>query len=118
MVAPICAGFWNNYTPKADMSVMMPLMFGMLGIGGMRSYDKMKKTDTKMILKTRRKNLYLKLHNLFMVIANYFFEKALQPRKEVFIMKLTPKQKKLPKGLQEAILKSQKKVKRKRKEKK
>jgi len=25
----------------------MPLMFGMLGIGGMRSYDKMKKTDTK-----------------------------------------------------------------------
>jgi len=25
----------------------MPLMFGMLGISGMRSYDKMKKTDTK-----------------------------------------------------------------------
>ena len=33
-----------------------------------------------MIWKTRRK-LYLKLHNLFMGIANYFFEKALQPRK-------------------------------------
>jgi hypothetical protein len=29
-------------------------------------------------------------------------------------MKLTPKQKKLPKGLQEAILKSQKKVKKKK----
>tara|TARA_R100001460_G_scaffold20034_5_gene41747 strand:- start:15372 stop:15749 length:378 start_codon:yes stop_codon:yes gene_type:complete len=46
MVAPICAGFGVNI-PQADMSVMMPLMFGMLGIGGMRSYDKMKKTDTK-----------------------------------------------------------------------
>ena len=46
MVAPICAGFGINI-PQADMSVMMPLMFGMLGIGGMRSFDKMKKTDTK-----------------------------------------------------------------------
>ena len=46
MVAPICAGF-GIAIPQADMSVMMPLMFGMLGIGGMRSYDKMKKTDTK-----------------------------------------------------------------------
>jgi len=46
MVAPICAGFGITI-PQADMSVMMPLMFGMLGIGGMRSYDKMKKTDTK-----------------------------------------------------------------------
>lgn len=46
MVAPICAGFGVTI-PQADMSVMMPLMFGMLGIGGMRSYDKMKKTDTK-----------------------------------------------------------------------
>jgi len=46
MVAPICAGFGITI-PQADMSVMMPLMFGMLGIGGMRSFDKMKKTDTK-----------------------------------------------------------------------
>ena len=46
MVAPICAGFGITI-PQADMSVMMPLMFGMLGIGGMRSYDKMKKTDSK-----------------------------------------------------------------------
>ena len=43
---PICAGF-GIIIPQADMSVMMPLMFGMLGISGMRSYDKMKKTDTK-----------------------------------------------------------------------
>lgn len=46
MVAPICAGFGVSI-PQADMSVMMPLMFGMLGIGGMRSFDKFKKTDTK-----------------------------------------------------------------------
>ena len=48
MVSPICAGFGINI-PQADMSVMMPLMFGMLGIGGMRSFDKAKKTDTKVI---------------------------------------------------------------------
>ena len=46
MVSPICAGFGITI-PQADMSVMMPLMFGMLGIGGMRSFDKAKKTDTK-----------------------------------------------------------------------
>jgi hypothetical protein len=46
MVSPICAGFGIT-VPQADMSVMMPLMFGMLGIGGMRSFDKSKKTDTK-----------------------------------------------------------------------
>jgi len=33
------------------MSVMMPLMFGMLGISGMRSYDKYKGTDSKKINK-------------------------------------------------------------------
>ena len=46
MISPICAGF-GIIIPQADMSVMMPLLFGMLGISGMRSYDKMKKTDTK-----------------------------------------------------------------------
>ena len=46
MVAPICAGF-GIVIPQADMSVMMPLLFGMLGIAGMRSYDKTAKTDTK-----------------------------------------------------------------------
>jgi hypothetical protein len=46
MVSPICAGF-GLVIPQADMSVMMPLLFGMLGIAGMRSYDKAAKTDTK-----------------------------------------------------------------------
>ena len=46
IVAPIAAGFGISI-PQADMSVMMPLMFGMLGISGMRSFDKMRKTDTK-----------------------------------------------------------------------
>ena len=46
MVSPIASGF-GIIIPQADMSVMMPLMFGMLGISGMRSYDKSKKTDTK-----------------------------------------------------------------------
>ena len=36
MVSPIMAGFGVTI-PQADMSVMMPLMFGMLGISGMRS---------------------------------------------------------------------------------
>jgi hypothetical protein len=46
MVAPIAAGFGITI-PQADMSVMMPLLFGMLGIAGMRSYDKKQATDTK-----------------------------------------------------------------------
>ena len=46
MVAPIamCFGF---SIPQADMSVMMPLLLGMLGMGGMRSFDKLNKTDSK-----------------------------------------------------------------------
>ena len=46
MVSPILAGF-GIIIPQADMSVMMPLLFGMLGISGLRSFDKYKKTDTK-----------------------------------------------------------------------
>tara|TARA_R100001460_G_scaffold2629_4_gene8444 strand:- start:2591 stop:2971 length:381 start_codon:yes stop_codon:yes gene_type:complete len=46
MVSPILAGF-GIIVPQADMSVMMPLLFGMLGISGLRSFDKYKKTDTK-----------------------------------------------------------------------
>jgi hypothetical protein len=48
LIAPICAGFGVNI-PQADMSVMMPLIISMLGMGGMRSFDKMKKTDTKIV---------------------------------------------------------------------
>ena len=46
MVSPIMAGFGVDI-PQADMTVMMPLLFGMLGISGLRSVDKYKKTDTK-----------------------------------------------------------------------
>ena len=46
MVSPILAGF-GIMIPQADMSVMMPLLFGLLGISGLRSFDKYKKTDTK-----------------------------------------------------------------------
>lgn len=46
MIAPIAMGFGVEI-PQADMSVMMPLLLGMLGIGGMRSFDKLNKTDTK-----------------------------------------------------------------------
>ena len=46
MVAPICAGFGITI-PQADMSVMMPLLLGMLGISGLRSFDKIKKVDSK-----------------------------------------------------------------------
>ena len=46
LVSPICAGFGVTI-PQADMSVMMPLLLGLLGIGGMRSFDKYAKTDTK-----------------------------------------------------------------------
>ena len=45
MVAPICAGFGITI-PQADMSVMMPLLLGMLGISGLRSFDKIKKVDS------------------------------------------------------------------------
>ena len=48
MVSPICAGFGITI-PQADMSVMMPLLLGMLGIGGLRSLDKIKKVDNKKI---------------------------------------------------------------------
>ena len=46
MVAPIAAGF-GVVIPQAGMSGMMPLLVGMLGIAGMRSYDKKQATDTK-----------------------------------------------------------------------
>ena len=46
LISPICAGF-NIDIPQADMSVMMPLLLGMLGISGLRSFDKMQKTDSK-----------------------------------------------------------------------
>ena len=46
IVSPICAGF-GVIVPQADMSVLMPLLLGMLGMAGARSFDKLNKTDTK-----------------------------------------------------------------------
>ena len=46
LIAPICAGFGVNI-PQADMSVMMPLIISLLGMGGLRSFDKVKHTDSK-----------------------------------------------------------------------
>ena len=46
MISPICAGF-GIIVPQADMTVMMPLLLGMLGIGGLRSFDKFHNKDTK-----------------------------------------------------------------------
>ena len=48
LVSRIAAGF-GVVIPQADMSVMMPLLLGMLGISGMRSFDKVKKTDSKVV---------------------------------------------------------------------
>jgi len=36
-------------SPPIDVSQLMILLLGMLGIGGMRSFDKLNKTDTKKI---------------------------------------------------------------------
>jgi hypothetical protein len=66
--------------------------------------------------------LYMRLYHFFTSIANYFWKKALAPGKKKINKKegeqmkkgLTPKQKKLPKGLQEAILKKQKSTRKKK----
>jgi len=42
LISPICAGFGFNI-PQADMAVMMPVLTGMLGLAGMRSYERVKK---------------------------------------------------------------------------
>tara|TARA_R100000734_G_C3282169_1_gene75567 strand:- start:277 stop:498 length:222 start_codon:yes stop_codon:yes gene_type:complete len=66
---------------------------------------------------------YMRLYDFFTSIANYFWRKALAPGKKKINKKegeqmktkgLTPKQKKLPKGLQEAILKKQKSTRKKK----
>lgn len=42
LVSPICAGFGIDI-PQADTSTMLPVLMGMLGLGGMRSFEKVKK---------------------------------------------------------------------------
>ena len=41
LVAPIAAGF-GLVIPQADAGVMMPLLLGMLGLGGARSFERVK----------------------------------------------------------------------------
>ena len=41
LISPIAAGF-NVIIPQADMSVMMPVLLGMLGLATARSYEKVK----------------------------------------------------------------------------
>ena len=40
------AGYDGSF-PAIDTSITLQVLLGMLGIGGMRSFDKLKKTDTK-----------------------------------------------------------------------
>ena len=42
LISPIAAGF-GLAIPQAAMSVMMPVLTGMLGLAGMRSFEKVKK---------------------------------------------------------------------------
>ena len=41
LVSPLCAGFGIDI-PQADAGVMMPLLLGMLGLSGGRSYERVK----------------------------------------------------------------------------
>lgn len=39
LVSPLCAGFGIDI-PQADTSTMLPVLMGMLGLGGLRSFEK------------------------------------------------------------------------------
>jgi hypothetical protein len=41
LVSPLLAGFGVDI-PQADTSVMMPVLMGLLGLGGMRSFERFK----------------------------------------------------------------------------
>jgi hypothetical protein len=41
LISPIAAGF-GLIIPQADAGVMMPLLLGMLGLGGARSFERVK----------------------------------------------------------------------------
>ena len=42
LISPIAAGF-GFAIPQAEMATMMPILTGMLGLAGMRSFEKIKK---------------------------------------------------------------------------
>ena len=42
LVSPLAAGFGVDI-PQADTATMLPVLMGMLGLGGLRSYEKTKK---------------------------------------------------------------------------
>ena len=44
LISPMCAGF-GVAIPQADMSVMMPVLMGMLGLGGLRTFEKVKSVN-------------------------------------------------------------------------
>ena len=46
LVSPIAAGFGVEI-PQADGSTLMPILMGLLGIGGMRSFEKTKQVQGK-----------------------------------------------------------------------
>ena len=41
LVSPLCAGFGIDI-PQADTGTMLPVLMGMLGLGGLRSFEKTK----------------------------------------------------------------------------
>lgn len=46
LVSPLCAGF-GIVIPQADTGTMLPVLMGMLGLGGMRTLERLKGKDRK-----------------------------------------------------------------------
>jgi len=46
LISPIAAGFGVSI-PQADTGTMMPVLMGLLGLGGMRSFEKTKQVQGK-----------------------------------------------------------------------
>ena len=44
LISPIAAGF-GIMVPQAEMATMMPILTGMLGLAGMRSFERVKKVS-------------------------------------------------------------------------
>jgi hypothetical protein len=44
LISPLLAPL-GVVVPQADTSVMMPVLMGMLGLGGLRSFEKVKKVN-------------------------------------------------------------------------